>query len=416
MTAHPQAIRNRIVEHADVNPRELLAHPANYKSHPNAQRRALRGSLRELGWLKEVIVNRTTGRIVDGHARVDDAIQQNEKTVPVGWVELTAAEELTALAVLDSIVALAEQDDVKMTELMASVKTEDRELVQFFASLRETDDAGTRELGEEAEEEFDETKPVADAITQLGDLWRLGPHRLLCGDACNPDDVTRLMAGEKARAVVTDPPYAVYGSSTGIAADITDDKMVRPFFRDVVRASVQVLEPFGHAYICCDWRSWASWWEVAKGTGLVPKNLIVWDKGGGLGSSYANAHELLGFFSLIPLRERMTQKITGVRPVNDLNIWKINRVLNSKTAKREHNAQKPAELFARAITNSTDEGDLVVDFFSGSGTTAIACTEHRRRAALMEIDPRWCDVTVKRWETATGETATREAAPASHTP
>lgn len=188
--------------------------------------------------------------------------------------------------------------------------------------------------------------------------------------------------------------------------------MVRPFFRDVVKACVQVLEPFGHAYICCDWRSWPSWWEVAKGTGLVAKNVVVWNKNSsGLGSNYANTHEFIGFFSLVPLREQMTQKIVGIRPVFDVNVWSFDRVRSTVDEKREHNAQKPADLFARAITNSAPEGGLVVDFFAGSGTTVVAAHQTGRHAAVMEIDPRWCDVTIARWERLTGLKAEKVSGP-----
>jgi len=238
----------------------------------------------------------------------------------------------------------------------------------------------------------------------MGSLQVKSIHRLLCGDSTKAEDVERLMDGVRADAIFTDPPYAIFGSSTGIAADITDDKMVRPFFRDILRTCAVTLKQFGHLYVCCDWRSWASWWEVAKGTGFAPKNMIVWDKAGGLGTMYTNCHELMFFASLKPMREQMTQKISGERTVNGSNIWRINRAGQEEGGgtKRKHNAQKPVELMQTAMKASTDQGEIVADFFLGSGSTLIAADHLGRKCYGMEIDPGYCDVIIDRWETLTG--------------
>jgi DNA modification methylase len=173
--------------------------------------------------------------------------------------------------------------------------------------------------------------------------------------------------------------------------------------------TARVLKPFGHAYICCDWRSWSSLWEVARGTGIVPKNMIVWDKGGGgLGRITRTRTSSSFFASYVPLRQNMTQKLSGIRSVNASNIWRANRVGAAGTSKgREHNAQKPVEIVKMALENSTDNAERVVDFFGGAGTTMIAAEELGRSAYLMEVDPRYVDVTVRRWESATGQRAER---------
>lgn len=246
----------------------------------------------------------------------------------------------------------------------------------------------------------------AEPATRPGDVIVLGDHRLICADATEQATLGKVLEGRKVDAVFTDPPYAIYGSSTGLAAEVADDKMVRPFFRDIVRQAAHALKPFGHAYVCCDWRSWASWWEVAKGTGVAPKNMIVWDKGGaGLGNNYANTHELVFFGAAIPKRVRMTVDVAGQRPVLDSNLWRIPRVPAGE--ERVHNAQKPVELVARAVRNSTEQGERVLDLFAGSGTTLIACEQEERRGLAVEIDPAWCDVVVARWEKFTGKAAKR---------
>lgn len=245
-----------------------------------------------------------------------------------------------------------------------------------------------------------------DPTTQPGDLIELGDHRLLCGDSTDAEDLERLLGNSQVDCVFTDPPYAIYGSSTGLASEVADDKMVRPFFREVMRAGARALKPFGHMYVCCDWRSWASWWEVAKNSGISPKNMIVWDKGGaGLGNNYANTHELILYAAAIPVRTVMTKDESGQLAVLDSNVWKVPRVPSGEG--REHNAQKPVELVTRAVRNSTEPGHRVLDLFAGSGTTMIACEEEGRACFTMEIDPKWCDVVVARWERTTGRKAVR---------
>jgi DNA modification methylase len=245
-----------------------------------------------------------------------------------------------------------------------------------------------------------------DPITQPGDLVELGAHRLICGDSTEPAVIDRLLSNGRVDCVVTDPPYAIYGSSTGLASEVADDKMVRPFFRAALKSAARALIPFGHLYVCCDWRSWSSWWEVCKGTGLAPKNMIVWDKGGsGLGNNYANTHELLFYCAAIPRRTRMTVDNPGQRPVLDTNVWRIARVPSGE--ERIHNAQKPVELFTRALENSTVPGERVLDLFAGSGTILVAAEQTERVAFVADSDPAWADAAIARWERLTGKKAKR---------
>lgn len=411
------AIRSRMVgEVENVDPRTLKPNPLNFRLHPEQQRAVVNASVRELGWLKGVIANRQTGHVVDGHERVEDAIARGDATVPVQWVDLTPEEERLALAILDPSSELAVRDDEATLALLAQVETSDDALGALLAQMAE--EAGAEPAGGaggdgEAEEEVANVTR-AEPVTRRGDRIRLGRHVLYCGDSTVEEDVDALLEGKRPDVMFTDPPYAIYGSSTGIATDITDDKMVRPFFLSILRQGQRVLKSFGHFYICCDWRSYPSWWEVAKGTGLVPKNAIVWDKNGaGLGSNYANTHEWIFFGSSIPMRQQMTQKITGLRSVFDANVWRFNRVPSSKADPRLHNAQKPVDMVRRALKNSSDEGGTVLDLFGGSGTTLIAAEEEDRTAFVMEIEPRWCDVIVERWERKTGLKADRPARPSA---
>ena len=258
----------------------------------------------------------------------------------------------------------------------------------------------------EVPEEPRQPAPVPEEpITQPGDLWLLGPHRVLCADTFAEGSLERLIEDQPVDLVLTDPPYAIYGSSTGIGSEISDDRLVRPFFASTLRLAASALKLFGHTYVCCDWRSWPSWWEAARNSGLTPKNLIVWDKGGGgLGASYLNAYELVGFFARLPPQTVMrSSEQRGQRPVYAPNIWRGPRVPSG----RLHNAEKPVPLFAWLIGNSTDPEERILDPFLGSGTTIIAAEQTGRVGLGIEIEPRFVDVTVNRWEAVTGRKAER---------
>lgn len=248
--------------------------------------------------------------------------------------------------------------------------------------------------------------PPEKPITQPGDMWELGDHRLLCGDSTDDEQVDRLIGGRRVHMVLTDPPFAIYGSSTGIGADIADDKMVRPFFEKVLRTCFRVVPLFAHVYVNTDWRSWAAMWEAAKRSGLSAKNCIVWDKGSaGLGSNYANCYELVGYFVKLPAAKAMKSSApTGQRQVHKPNIMRVGRVMGKE---REHNAAKPVALLSEFIKNGSDTGQVVLDLFGGSGSTMLAAEKEGRTALLMEVEPKWADVIVKRWERHTGRKAKR---------
>jgi DNA modification methylase len=284
-------------------------------------------------------------------------------------------------------------------ELLAATGYSEADLVQFMAHRSRSHRVDPDEVPD----------PPVEPITHAGDLWHLGNHRLVCADSTSEEDLARFLGRAQADMVFTDPPYAIYGSSSGISAEVSDDKMVRPFFKALFLRAASHLKVYGHAYVCCDWRSWASLWEMARGTHLAPKNMIVWDKGGsGMGGMFANTHELLFFASRQPSKSRTmtSSRTTGEREVHAANTWRFDRVPGGDD--RLHNAQKPTELIGQAIKLSSDEGQIVLDLFAGSGSTLIAAEEQGRRAALVDIDPKWCDVICRRWQAFSGERPTRD--------
>lgn len=390
---------------------KLNPNPQNPNIHTDDQIKKLADLIRLHGWRLPIIVSEQSGLIVAGHGRLLAAQRLGYEAAPVDFQTFKNEAEEYSVLISDNVVAeLSSFDGLKMAELLNEIDVFNVNLEEFTALSEEQilDFIHGPEGPPSPEGEDDEdTVPEAPKKrAKLGDLYQLGEHRLFCGDSTKTEDVEFLMAGEKAHAVFTDPPYAIFGSSTGIAADITDDKMVRPFFRAVIDMCSAFSQAFAHSYICCDWRSWASWWEVSKGTPITPKNMIVWDKGGGLGGMYANCHELVFFASNRPMRNGMTQKISGERTVNGVNVWRANRAAGEETGgKRQHNAQKPIEIIEIALDKSTDDGSLVLDLFLGSGSTMIACEKLGRKCYGMEIDPHYCDVIISRWEDYTGKKA-----------
>lgn len=224
--------------------------------------------------------------------------------------------------------------------------------------------------------------------TKLGDVYQLGNHRLMCGDSTIMDEVEKLMDGQKADMVFTDPPYGVDYSSRvdkdrrkpwgGIKNDDLKGESLREFLYDSL-AWLDVPK-----YVCCNWQSVTDFF-LALGK---PNALIVWDKGSiGLGAGFRNQHEFILFYGKLAHN-------------SESNVWTITR---DSTSGYAHPTQKPIAVPSRAIKNLS--GENVLDLFGGSGSTLIACEQLDRVCYMMELDPKYCDVIVDRWEKFTGKKA-----------
>jgi 16S rRNA G966 N2-methylase RsmD len=400
-------VANRIVGHENVEPDQLLAHPMNARRHPSKQLDALDGSLATLGWLKEVIVNTTTGRVLDGHARIQKAMQTGSK-VPVTYVEISEKEELLALATLDKISEMATYDEDALNALLADVPTpDDAGLKSLLAEM--AGESGQGGASDDAEEDA-VPEPPADPITKPGDLWILGEHRLLCGDATKAEDVARVMDGQKPQMIYTDPPYGIsivsadskiggdkaFGKVGGIhkgmkakpiiqantyPAIIGDDRI------DTAVAAFSVCSTLGAKVMIF----WGGNYYADK----LPASScwIVWDKDNGE-SFFADA-ELA-----------WTNQKTAVRIFK--HQWNGLIKASERGEKRVHPTQKPVALAAWCFDKYGAPGDRVLDLFGGSGSTLIACEQTGRICHMMELAPAYCDVIKNRWEQATGKTAELE--------
>jgi len=261
--------------------------------------------------------------------------------------------------------------------------------------------------GEDPGAQVDKTEELrAKWGVNVGDLWQLGEHhRLICGDCTDAAVVARVMGEEKAGLVFTDPPYATFGSSTG-KMELGDYNMLKPFWQRLVETIHENTQHGRGAFICCDWRSYPSLFEVVGRT-MKPANLIVWNhKAIKLGSQFRPSYELLLYAINQNFKRAWKDKQDGwkIKDRSVSDVWEIRQGEASPGSGREHSSQKPVALVEFAMTHCSDPGDIVTDFFSGSGTTLIACERLGRRCRACEIEPGYVAVALERWHVMTGQT------------
>ena len=257
---------------------------------------------------------------------------------------------------------------------------------------------------------------AADPVTRLGDLWLLGEHHLYCGDALQQKALEIVLAGELARTVFTDPPYnasinrhvtkSAQHPEFVMASGEMGEAEFAQFLNSVAGQITRALAPGGLAYVCMDWRHMLEVLNAAASQSLDVLNLIIWDKTrGGMGSFYRSQHELI-FLLRKPGDLHLNRVELGKHGRYRTNVWAYQGVSGAGDAKAQaremHPTVKPLALVRDAILDSTAGGDLVVDLFSGSGTTLIAAHETRRRCSAIELDPRYVDVGVIRWQDFSG--------------
>jgi DNA modification methylase len=391
--------RNRMVGHGEEDPEQLLANPRNWRIHPKAQQDALRGVLTTVGWVQDVIVNQRTGFVVDGHARVAMAITAGER-VPVVFIDLSEEEEALILATFDPISAMAAKDSEIFDDLVKGMDESFRALVAATEAQR-ADGAGQGLTDEDA---VPELPKIPTSVP--GDLWILGNHRLLVGDATNRSDVARLMAGDSADLVFSDLPYnCAYEGYTKDKLTIQNDNMSPEQFDRFLRVSFAsfrtVVKPGASLYICHSSSSQREFQNAMEAAGFEVRCQIIWVKNTfawGFGR-YKFRHEPI-FYAHVA---GQSDAWYGDKSQN--TVWEENK----PAANRLHPTTKPVELIERALVNSSKAGDMVIDFFGGSGSTLIACERQNRGARLIEIDPKYADVIVRRWQEYTGKQALLES-------
>ena len=410
--------RNRITGHADVAPASLLPNPANWRRHPTHQQRALAGALGEVGWVAAVMVNRTSGHLVDGHLRLELALARGEPTVPVAYVELSEDEERLVLASLDPLAAMADVDRDALALLLAGVTPSDQALTRMLAELADRNGIIPAGLGDPAA--VPEVPDEADLYVRRGDLWQLGEQRLLCGDATDSADVVSLLTGGQPTLLVTDPPYGVsldmeWRDRAGLnRLGRAEPSYLRGEDHRATSISGDTIADWSAAYalvpsleVAYVWHSTSHLIEVGAGLAAIGFELrqqIVWAKTVPVisRSAYNWQHEPCWY----AVRAGCTAHWQG--DASQTTVWQLASPKmthgGSREEKFDHPTQKPVEAMARPLRNHVGE---VYDPFVGSGTTLIAAELLGRRCYAMEVEPTYVQVTIERWQTFTGRRAVR---------
>lgn len=390
----------------DIPCADLHNDPANVRKHGDQNLAAIKASLVRFGQQKPIVVNQD-GVVVAGNGTLMAARALNWTTIKAIRTNLVGSEA-TAFAIADNRTAeLAEWDESALHQQLAAIAIDDEELLAATGfdekQLAKLADQNSPEV---IEEEIPE--PPVNPITQPGDLWLLGKHRLLCGDSTKTEDVERLMNNKQADMVFTDPPYGVNvqgkrkGSTQMIAGDLTQTAI--PFSFDL--AVTLATKDDARLYFCGGEGNLYLYQKLfEKFCHSLPRHLI-WMKNGFTmkPNGYHNQYEII--FHGFKTGGGGLNKWYGARTEDAASdIWRISR---DSSSTYEHPTQKPIALPARAISNSCPRDGLVYEPFGGAGSTFLASEQLGRICYGIEIDPKYCDVIVKRWETLTGQTATLE--------
>lgn len=394
------------------------------RHHPAAQIAKIAESIRRFGFVSPLLID-SQGRVLAGLARLEAAKALAMTSLPTVVVDHLSPEEQRAFVLADNRLAELgswnkEALKLELDELAELNLDFSLELTGF--SLPEID-AIRFGVGDSASGDDDVPTVRSETVSSLGDLWTLGEHRLLVGDATSVETLDRLLAGDVVRSVFTDAPYNVpiEGHVTSSKAHgrfvMGDGEMSDAEFTSFLEAVCRQIEGAlidgGIAYFCMDWRHMRHVLDAVEAAGLSVLNLCVWDKGaGGMGSFYRSRHELVFVLKKGKAPHVNTVEL-GKNGRNRANVWAyegVNGFGADKAREREmHPTVKPLALVKDALLDSSKKGDVVLDLFGGSGTTLIAAEQAGRRARLTELDPKYADVIIRRWEAASGREAIHEA-------
>ncbi len=403
----------------------LRPYPNNARRHSRKQIRQIAESMRRFGFTNPVLVS-DEAEIIAGHGRVIAAKELGLHEVPTLRLSHLSPAERRAYVLADNKLALNAGWD---TEILA-IEFEALAELDFDLSLTGFSIAEIDFTLEQAREARIEPRPAVDVIlprplnpvTRFGEMWRLGRHRLLCGDARSSEDVARLMGNEPADLVFTDPPYNVQidGHVCGLgsvrhrefamaAGEMTRIEFTR-FLTATLTNSAAVCRDGAVAFVCMDWRHMRELLDAGEDAFTELKNLCVWNKSnGGMGSFYRSKHELVFVFKVGTAAHTNSFGL-GETGRYRTNVWDYPGISSVGGQRMDelamHPTVKSTALVADAIKDCSRRGEIVLDIFGGSGTTLIAAETCGRQARLLEYDPAYSDTIIARWERLTGKHAT----------
>jgi DNA modification methylase len=415
LAEHPEIIRR--------NPQQLTPAARNARRHSPAQIRQIAESIQRFGFINPILID-PAGIVVAGHGRLEAACQLGLSEVPTLEIRHLSAVELRAYRLADNRLAeLSEWDDA-----LLKLEFEDLAALEFDLELTGFDTVEIDKLL------FNEAPPQnrADAIQEAperqyqpvvkpGELWQLGEHRLFCGNALEPASYVSLMAGAKARMVLTDPPYNVRidGNARGLgqvrhrefamASGEMSEQAFTTFLSTALEQMAAVSLDGALHFVFMDWRHLKELMQAAEAPYQELKNLIVWVKtNAGMGSFYRSQHELI-LVGKVGRGRHTNNFALGSRRYRT-NVWTYpgaNSFGPNRTEDlQDHPTVKPVALLADAIRDCSKHGEIILDGFAGSGSTLLAAEQTGRCGYGIEIDPHYCDVAIRRWQRLTGKSAT----------
>jgi DNA modification methylase len=398
---------------------ELRPNPRNVRTHSKKQIRQIANSIHHFGFINPILVDKEN-QIIAGHGRFDGGKLLGLTSVPCLRVDHLTPAEIRAYMLADNKIALNAGWDEELLALeLEELTTTDLEfdisLTGF--SIAEIDHLIEGITPEEPKDPEDDRLPKLDpdkAICKPGDLWQLGPHKLICGDALDNNTVQTLMDGAKAQMVFTDPPYNVPidGNVGGKGAikhrefamgvgEMTEGQFIAFLAMVFQNLRNNSLDGSIH-FICMDWRHMSEVQRAASGIYSEFKNLAIWVKdNGGMGTFYRSCHELIFVYKNGPAPHINSFEL-GQHGRYRTNVWEYRGVNTLKAGRMDelelHPTVKPVAMIADAIKDVSQRNGIVLDLFGGSGSTLIAAHKTGRRAYLCELDPIYCDRIIRRWE------------------
>jgi DNA modification methylase len=397
----------------------LKPNARNARTHPKKQLEQIAQSIKAFGFLVPILID-DEGTILAGHGRYAAAKSLGIDEVPVVEVRGLSAAKKRALALADNKIAENAGWDrevlaLELPELAELLLAEDCDIsITGFAPVEI--DQLTTDFEEDASDPADTLEPewtTAAAVSRPGDLWQLGHHRILCGDARDQTELARLIGDARAAMAFLDPPYNrrvrdIVGRGRIKHAEFAmgSGELSRASFVAFLKETLAVAAAVSGAgavhYVCIDWRGVGELLEAAQRVYSETLNLVVWVKSNaGQGSFYRSAHELIGVFR-VGEQSHLNNIELGRHGRNRSNVWHYAGVNTFRAGRlddlKSHPTVKPVALVADAIKDCTRRGDVVLDTFSGSGTTILAAERVGRRAYTLEIEPRFVDVAVRRWQ------------------
>ncbi len=404
----------------------LKTHPKNPRTHSRAQIRQIVESVRKFGWMVPILVDKNC-RVIAGHARLDAARILGVERVPIIRIAHLTEAETRAYIIADN--KLAENAGWNQQLLAAELQFLSNLDIDFDLTVTGFETAeidlliqGSDSIGAGGvEDEIPPIDPSTPTVTQLGDLWIAQRHHLLCADATQQISFRRLLGRKKAQMIFTDPPWnlKINGNVSGLGSikhrefPMASGEMSESEFDAFLKVSFTNLAYFSTDgsihFICIDWRHLFDALGAARSVYSELKNVCVWVKdNGGMGSLFRSRHEMI-----LVLKNGNAPHINNVElgrfGRNRTNVWNYPGANSLRDGRRDelamHPTTKPVAMVADAILDCSKRGGIVLDSFSGAGSTLIAAEKTGRRGYLMELDPAYVDVAIRRFEKLTGEQA-----------